>query len=211
MILRHIVLATLLVLAACTSAPAQESAWSARAVDELVAVANEAPAEGLPAPAPELDALQAAQASGGDIDAAADALFLRVAQDFAVGRAAGAEASWKIDRPAPNLQLLRDQALATGAVSASLRGLLPTNADYAALRDALAAARAEGGDKAHIPTLRANLERWRWAPRDLPATRVEIRVPFFTLYRYENGAVAAEHRVIVGAATTPTQSFATQI
>ena len=41
--------------------------------------------------------------------------------------------------------------------------------------------------RARIDHIRANLERWRWMPRDMPATRIEVNVPSFTLDYYSGG------------------------
>ena len=44
----------------------------------------------------------------------------------------------------------------------------------------------------------ANLERWRWMPRDLGHRHVFVNVPAFRLEAYEGGRKALEMRVIVG-------------
>ena len=46
--------------------------------------------------------------------------------------------------------------------------------------------------RARIDHIRANLERWRWMPRDMPATRIEVNIPSFTL-DYYNGGENAMH------------------
>jgi murein L,D-transpeptidase YcbB/YkuD len=87
---------------------------------------------------------------------------------------------------------------------------LPPNG---ALTEATAAALAGGGD----PSVRrerlilANMEMWRWEPRDLGETRVEVNVPDFTLKLTQNGAVVLRTRVIVGKPDSATPIFSNSI
>jgi murein L,D-transpeptidase YcbB/YkuD len=53
----------------------------------------------------------------------------------------------------------------------------------------------------------ANMERWRWLPRDLGDDRVEVNIPDFELALKHRGAVTHRTRVIVGKTTTPTPIF----
>lgn len=53
----------------------------------------------------------------------------------------------------------------------------------------------------------ANMERWRWMPHELSATRVEVNIPDFELALVRDGAVAYRSRVIVGKTSTPTPVF----
>lgn len=57
----------------------------------------------------------------------------------------------------------------------------------------------------------ANLERWRWMPRDLGAFHVTVNVPEFMVRVVENGAVVHETRVVVGKPTNRTPSFSSAI
>ncbi|MGO9943726.1 MAG: L,D-transpeptidase family protein, partial [Rhodoblastus sp.] len=53
----------------------------------------------------------------------------------------------------------------------------------------------------------ANMERWRWLPRDLGGSHVEINIPEFELAVVRDGAVAHRAKVIVGKEGTPTPVF----
>ena len=53
----------------------------------------------------------------------------------------------------------------------------------------------------------ANMERWRWLPRDLGDERVEVNIPDFELAVVRNGEVTHRTRIIVGKETTPTPIF----
>lgn len=61
---------------------------------------------------------------------------------------------------------------------------------------------------ARIATLEANLERWRWMPRPLPARRVEVNTAAAMLEAYDGGEVRLSMRVIVGKPATPSPMFA---
>lgn len=53
----------------------------------------------------------------------------------------------------------------------------------------------------------ANMERWRWMPRDLGEERIEVNIPDYEAAVIENGAVALRTRVVVGKEETPTPIF----
>ncbi len=53
----------------------------------------------------------------------------------------------------------------------------------------------------------ANMERWRWLPRDLGQDRVEVNIPQFELAVVRGGSVTHRARVVVGKEETPTPIF----
>lgn len=57
----------------------------------------------------------------------------------------------------------------------------------------------------------ANMERWRWLPRELGEERVEVNIPDFELAVVRNGEVTHRTRVIVGKEQTPTPIFSDQM
>jgi len=57
----------------------------------------------------------------------------------------------------------------------------------------------------------ANMERWRWMPRDLGAFHVVVNVPEFMVRVVENGSVVHETRVVVGKPTNRTPTFSSAI
>ena len=87
---------------------------------------------------------------------------------------------------------------------------LPVNG---ALTEATATALAGGGDrnKGREQLLLANMEMWRWEPRDMGAIRVDVNVPDFSLSLVKDGAVVQRTRVIVGKPDTPTPIFSNSI
>ena len=56
-------------------------------------------------------------------------------------------------------------------------------------------------------TLAANMEIWRWMPRDLGENRIEVNIPDYLVTVFKDGQVAAQHRVVVGKTDTPTPLF----
>ena len=58
-----------------------------------------------------------------------------------------------------------------------------------------------------IAMLEANMEMWRWEPRDMGAERIEINIPDYTLRMMEGDDLVHQARVIVGKPDTPTPVF----
>ena len=56
-----------------------------------------------------------------------------------------------------------------------------------------------------------NMERLRWLPRELPATRVEVNIPTAELVYYEEGEISLAMRTIVGTRANKTPSMITDI
>ncbi|MBK9082165.1 MAG: L,D-transpeptidase family protein [Rhizobiales bacterium] len=65
-----------------------------------------------------------------------------------------------------------------------------------------------GGEPSRLENeIVANMERWRWLPRNLGAERIEVNIPDYTLKVTEDGAVTHRARVVVGKPDTPTPVF----
>jgi murein L,D-transpeptidase YcbB/YkuD len=58
-----------------------------------------------------------------------------------------------------------------------------------------------------IAMLSANMEMWRWEPRDMGVERIEINIPDFTLRMMNGDEIVHQARVIVGKPDTPTPVF----
>ena len=68
--------------------------------------------------------------------------------------------------------------------------------------------RLNGPDReADIASAIANMERWRWMPRDLGALHVFVNVPEFVVRVVKDGDEIHATRVIVGKASNPTPTF----
>jgi murein L,D-transpeptidase YcbB/YkuD len=195
--------------AARAAAEAPPPFWSADALRDLHAELNAAAGEGLD-PADYGPETLAATALSGDrarTDDAATAAALRLARDYAFGRVDPARFDWHIERYGPDSETLAyglEAAVRANRVRDWLRGLLPSDARYAGLRAAYADAEAP----ATRDRLRANLERWRWMPREIGSDYVLVNVPAYRLQLFEDGAPVATHDVIVGKPSTPTPQIA---
>jgi murein L,D-transpeptidase YcbB/YkuD len=55
-----------------------------------------------------------------------------------------------------------------------------------------------------IDTIIANMERWRWLPRDLGKTHVMVNLPDFTLRLMHNGSMLWTTRIVIGKPAMPT-------
>jgi murein L,D-transpeptidase YcbB/YkuD len=210
-------LACLALVAMAASAHAAE--WRASQADDLLRIAAVVPAEGL-APRTEkisvLDRALLTDPDGASLDAAADALFDDLANAFARGDVApiSVDKDWHIDPPSPDLEGLKAEVSAGAAPSALLFALLPHGFEYQVLRAELAKAEKEPASDERDDRraqIRANMERWRWLPRQMPDDRVEVRIPAYRVDLYRGGVSVATHNTIVGARKTPSPSFAASI
>ncbi len=57
----------------------------------------------------------------------------------------------------------------------------------------------------------ANMERWRWMPREMGSSRIEVNIPDFMASVVQDGEVVSRHKVIVGKPDTPTPVFSNAI
>jgi L,D-transpeptidase YcbB len=53
----------------------------------------------------------------------------------------------------------------------------------------------------------ANMEAWRWMPRNLGQSRIDVNIPDFEVRVVRDGTVVLTNRVVVGKPTTPTPVF----
>jgi murein L,D-transpeptidase YcbB/YkuD len=67
------------------------------------------------------------------------------------------------------------------------------------------------GETGNADRLLANMEMWRWMPRDLGTFRVEVNVPEFMVRVVKNDAVVHAERVVTGKKETQTPVFSDQM
>ncbi|MDB5691580.1 MAG: L,D-transpeptidase [Alphaproteobacteria bacterium] len=187
--------------------------WTQRDAGDLLAFVEGIGAEGLDPADYAPDALR--MALGGDgaaVDAIATQTFLRVASDLSYGHLRGdARVDWHVrdDATTPvDQQALLDRALSGHIVPDTLRSLLPTHPQYAALKALLA---ATTDDKALADKVRLNLDRWRWLPRDLGQKYVIVNVPAYTVAIVAGGQTLNRRRAVAGALKTPTPQLSAVI
>lgn len=187
--------------------------WSAAAVRELLVEIEAAAGEGLDTEDYRPTLIQASLArqpdGGPELDSLADAAALQLAHDYLLGRVdQKAKFDWHIERTDTAGDRLKQQlsaAVARGGVQPWLRSLLPTDSRYQALKQAYA--RVPEANVALRDRVRANLERWRWLPRDLGRDHIYVNVPSYTLQVVDDGKVVSDHVVVVGARATPTPAI----
>ena len=69
-------------------------------------------------------------------------------------------------------------------------------------------AKLSGGEPLRLEAeLLSNMERWRWMPRDMGETRIEVNIPDYQVKVTRDGEVIHTARVIVGKPQTPTPVF----
>jgi murein L,D-transpeptidase YcbB/YkuD len=185
--------------------------WSPSAVQVLLDMIEGIGAEGLAPTDYDPAGLSAAMRTGNEdiISAAATDRYLKLADDLAHGHVRGKDRNqWfaeddKIDE-AYLMALLR-RALYDNNVHGSLTDLLPNHPQYLSLRAALA--RADKADTKTVNTIRLNMDRWRWLPRELGDRYIIVNVPSYYATLVENGATRWKTRAVAGAPKTQTPSL----
>jgi murein L,D-transpeptidase YcbB/YkuD len=176
--------------------------WSLADARSLLAAIRGIGTEGLDPQDYNPDALQQAIAlgTGPDLDQLASQCFSWLVEDLRDGRTPmDARKQWFVVDPDADLlptgQVMA-QALASHGVAAALAALDPTNPDYAALRDELAA--TPKADTKRRDLIRINMDRWRWLAHDLGGQYLLTNVPEFQLRLTVNNQIIRSYRTIVG-------------
>jgi len=180
--------------------------WTAAAAGELLSYVDRVHEEGLDPAYYNPERLRSALAGRDEaaLSVVATDTFLRLSSDLALGHVRGdARIEWHMLDPDLNgneQYALMQRAVQNNSVHDTLNSLLPTHPQYTELKGVL----ANSKDAAHREKARANLERWRWMPRDLGQRYVIVNVPAYSVAIVENGGVVARHRAVVGAPKTAT-------
>jgi murein L,D-transpeptidase YcbB/YkuD len=104
---------------------------------------------------------------------------------------------------APQQDLIYDTKVASAVADFQRANGLPPSGQLTARTIAL----LSGGAPQLEAEIIANMERWRWMPRDMGDSRIEVNIPDYEVVVIENGAVAQRNRVVVGKEATPTPIF----
>ncbi len=75
------------------------------------------------------------------------------------------------------------------------------------VRNAAYAASVEVAESRRRAAILANMEMWRWEPRDMGERRIEVNVPDFTVAMLDGDLIVHSARVVVGKPDTPTPIF----
>lgn len=218
--MRRFVLACLAafpVLASPFEAFAGGAHWDGEAAVALIRYAEGIGRQGLDPSSYDTRSL-AASVERGDavaVELAASTLFERLAHDLAAGVTPDDRGRWRMEKPAPEknggaeISAAMESALASGDIPAALDAFAPPQAEYRALKAALAD--APEGDDGYRRKLRINMERWRFMPRDLGADYVLVNAPSYEAVIVREGKEVARRRVVVGKKKTPTPQFSASI
>jgi murein L,D-transpeptidase YcbB/YkuD len=116
---------------------------------------------------------------------------------------------WLTDAKEEDLSARLSDAIASNKIRESLESLAPDHPQYEGLQSALA--REKANPAGNLDRILINLERWRWAPRDLGDRYVLVNVPAYILQVMEGSDPVLSMRVIVGKPSTPTPLFSDEM
>lgn len=180
-----------------------EAYWGTEQVEQLLAVIEGIEAEGLIKEdyrGEELREILLVKGPGGETSRHATRSLIWLIEDLRDGRTPmAARKQWFVVDPDRDKLRTRDfvaQALESGDIAETLAQLNPTHGDYAALRDELAATPLEDVERRKL--IRANMDRWRWLPRDLGRIHLITNVPEYQLRLTVGDRIIKSYRTIVG-------------
>jgi L,D-transpeptidase YcbB len=106
--------------------------------------------------------------------------------------------------PADSQDLVYDTKVAAAVAGFQKANGLPASG----VLSARTVAALSGGRPSRLENeILANMERWRWMPRDMGSSRIEVNVPEFMVSVLRDGQVVARNKVVVGKSDTPTPIF----
>ncbi len=175
--------------------------WSPDAAGELIFALETADREGLNPADYEIDVLRAAilNGPGEELDVIASRNFIWLVEDMRDGRTPmSSRVQWFVVDPDPDRYRSRDllAKAAGGNVEGVIDTIRPVHADYGRLVEALAETSPEETERRKL--IMANLDRWRWLPRDLGNRYLLTNVPEFQLRLTVNDRIISTYRTIVG-------------
>lgn len=186
--------------------PVPAPLWTTVQAMQLVNWLDTAAADGLPAMTAEANAVRAAVATGdrARISAVADPAAVLLLDRHRNGTHAVQRRRFNVtgDNFTPTADALA-AALNTNQVDVLFRAAVPSHPHYVMLREAL----ARETDAGRAATLRLNMDRWRWMPRDLGRRYLLVNVPSYEVTLWQDGVRIDRWRTIVGRPSTPTNIF----
>ncbi|MGH6797284.1 MAG: L,D-transpeptidase family protein, partial [Roseiarcus sp.] len=118
------------------------------------------------------------------------------------------ELSFDGDDESPDKDLVYDTRVASAIADFQRANGLPGSGQLTGRTVAL----LSGGEPARLEAeIIANMERWRWMPRDLGDSHIEVNIPDFEVAVIDHGEVVQRNRVIVGKEETPTPVFSNKM
>ncbi len=185
--------------------------WSPAQLAQLQSWLAAMPADALPGLSDAGPVLAGVIATGDPqaIDAAATGTAVRVLEAEYNGCChAALRTGWLMPPPKrPDAAIAVADAIAADSLPALFAAARPSHPLYAGLRAAYAAET----DPARRATIAANMDRWRWLPRDLGPRYLLVNTAAFEATLWDSGAPAGRWQVVVGKTSTPTPVFAATI
>ena len=176
--------------------------WDLAQAKSLSAVVGGIASEGLDPKDYDIAALKAAieAGPGEQLNAVASRSFAMLVEDLRDGRTPmSARRQWFVVDPDPDTiptYKLMAELLEAGTVSGMVDEVAPLHPDYAALREELA--KTPETEKSKRKLIIANMDRWRWLPRDLGKQFLWTNVPEYQLRLTVNGQIIRTYKTIVG-------------
>jgi murein L,D-transpeptidase YcbB/YkuD len=146
-----------------------------------------------------------------ELDAKMTYAYLRYAADL-LGWSSSpqqVDPNWLDDPKQDDLAARLERAVDGNTVRQTLEDLAPTHPQYKGLQSALNREREHS--TGHLEQILMNLERWRWAPRDLGDRYILINVPSYQLQVMEGEKPTLAMRVIVGQPDKRTPLFSDEM
>jgi murein L,D-transpeptidase YcbB/YkuD len=176
--------------------------WAVEHARSLLAAIEGIGVEGLDPSDYEPEELRAAisRGEGPVLDEVAATSFTWLVEDLRDGRTPmAARKQWFVVDPDADrmpTNWLMKTALFSGDIAGTLAGLHPETPDYQVLKQALAA--ADPANTKQVDMIRANMDRWRWLPRNLGTQYLLTNVPEYQLRLTVNDKIIRTYRTIVG-------------
>jgi murein L,D-transpeptidase YcbB/YkuD len=117
--------------------------------------------------------------------------------------------NWLVSPKEDDLAARLERAADSNQVRETLEELAPTHPQYKGLQTALAKERQQ--PTGHLEQILMNLERWRWAPRDLGERYILINVPSYQMQVMEGEKPTLAMRVVVGQPDKRTPVFSDEM
>ena len=176
--------------------------WGVDAAGQLAFTLETIDREGLKPADYEIEELRAALMAGPgpELDEVASRNFIWLVEDLRDGRTPmESRRQWFVVDPDPDLYRSTDllaRVSETGDLVDVLNSIRPTHPDYFRLIKALKETPIEKTEQRKL--IMANLDRWRWLPRDLGRQYLMTNVPEYQLRLTVNDKIISTYRTIVG-------------
>ena len=213
---RPLLCMAMLVIAIFSSQPSFAEApvphWTPAQVERLIAWLDFSRADALNIAVSEVPKLREAQSAGDSarLDSIATGAAIKLLDGFYEGCCdASLRIGWHIDgdRSKSDPQGLVSDAVARNRLDDLFIAAEPHHPFYRAMRRVY----RQETDPSRRATLAANMDRWRWMPRNLGRRYLLVNTASFEAMLWQDGKLAGRWEVIVGKTKSPTPVFAAKV